>query len=332
VRRKVVALVALAVTLAGCGGVEDEAPPAGEGNAPQVDAADPHPTRLIELDDGVHAIGLYSSHDRVGCFDDQFDPGDEPDSFVSFGRGGCIEDRAWHLRISTGGEPGSVDWTLIVGVTRPDVDRVTITSENGAEHQRATEPAPVGDWRVFSYELDEAVRRLEARTAAGELLASVTVPDQIAGPCDWLCEGQGPWARKISPERAEGLAPRRPDPIAAIVAADHRLEALLAGTRFALWPPKDWTDCAGIERGITWILSPDEPRALAGGEWPTVNESGEAITLTSSEPAEEVVVDIDRDRGEVISILPYSSDDAMPWSGSTRADAPLGDSGCRPVP
>jgi hypothetical protein len=333
VRRVTVAAAVVALAVA-CGGVDEERPESrnvlqGPARAKSGEAS----SVLVELDDGVHAIALMTSFERVDCFDGMFQHSNDPDSMVTFGGAGCIEDRAWHVDMGTGGEPNSVDWTVIVGVLRPEVAQVTITSESGAVHRPATRPARTGDWRVFSQRLDEGVRRLEAHGTSGALLESVSVPHQLLGTCGWVCEAQGPWSRTLHPWLGpRGLKPLESDPNEAVVEDDARLQRLFAGTRLDLWAPQGWTECAGIERGATWFLSTDGRRAPDGGEWPTLNVDGEPITLTATEPPAEIVVDIDVARRKVVSILPYYVSGPLEWSGKISARAPLAGNVCREVP
>jgi hypothetical protein len=328
VRRTGVAIAVIALA-SGCGGEPSEESSRRDGLASasgvtSTTALSRLPTQLVGVDDGVHSLAIHRS-DEPGCFTREFSEGDDPDSTVSFGAEVCMGEHPWHIRVGTGGEAGSVGWTIVVGVTKPTVERVTVTTAAGTEHERRTEPAPVDPFRVFRLRLDEDVRRLEAYDAQGNLLEGVMIPSLLRDECDWICRGQGSWAADF--DAHQELQPREADPEVDALAADERLRELFEGTRFELWGHDEWRGCAGIPHGGMWTFMPDEPAAVARTEWPTIDARGRPTKLTSPEAPDLVTVDLDLDRMEVVSILPYYSSDAGPRAH--REQAPLVGEACR---
>ena len=234
-------------------------------------------------------------------------------------------DHPWHVRVGTGGEAGSVDWTIVVGVTRPAVERIAITTAAGTEHERRTEAARREGLRIFSLRLDEEVRRMEAYDSDGKVLEALVIPSLLRDECGWICRGQGPWAADFHAHQE--LPPREADPEVDTLAADERVRALFEGTRFELWGHDDWRGCAGIPHGVTWTFMPDEPAAVARTEWPTIDARGRPTTLTSPEAPDLVTVDLDLDRMQVVSILPNYSSDAGPRPATEQS--PLVSDNCR---
>lgn len=171
--------VALAVvTLAvGCGGEPDDESSrngrlASASSVTSTTALPPLASQLAGVDDGIHLLSIHGS-DKPDCFTQEFGPDDDPDSTVSFGAEACMGSHPWHIRVGTGGGAGSVDWTIVVGVTRPAVERVAITTAGGTEHERRTESARADGLRAFSFRLDEEVRRLEAYGGDGKVLEAL---------------------------------------------------------------------------------------------------------------------------------------------------------------
>lgn len=153
------------------------------------------------------------------------------------------------------------------------------------------------------------------------------IPTLLRDECGWICRGQGSWAADFNAHQE--LRPREAKSEVDALAADERLRQLFEGTRFELLGQDDWRSCVGIPHGTTWTFMPDQPEAVARTEWPTIDARGRPTTLTSPEAPDLVTVDIDLDRKQVVSILPYYSTDYLPGTRVERDRAPLVSDDCR---
>jgi hypothetical protein len=317
----------LAAVIVACGGHpgNESARRDGLASASTASQAPQAPTELVGVDDGMRMLGLHRSQAHPRCYDREWGPFADPDSWVEFGAEACIRDKPWHVLVGAGGDPGSVDWAIIVGVTRPSVARVEVTSASGAVHERETRPVAGGDERVFSLRLDEEVRTLQAFASGATAIESLRIAPLLRRQCDWICEGEGEWAVLVDPH--EDVVD--PSPEVELLAADGRLRNLFDETNFDLLRGEEWRDCAGIARGTTWTFLPDNPPVRGHVEWPTVDGHGAARILSSPDPPDYVTVDIDLARKRVVSILPYYATDDLGPPPSAWRPAPLYSDDCR---
>lgn len=288
--------------------------------------------RLYELDDGQRILGLQPTSES-GCFGVAFSY--EEEGGVQFGDSGCFGRAPWHVAIGIGGRPGSVGWTLVVGATKPEVDRVIVTA-GASRHE--VEPESVPGWGVnaFRLGLDAAVSEIAAYGSRGTLLEKIAVPPQAERPCDWICEGEGQWGRQFDVH--QGLRRPERDPDIAILAADREVRTTLEGAGFTLFHKRPWGGCAGVERGGSWTFMLDEESQLPSRVWPTVDEQGRPLEVRGTASPEMIVVDVDLDRNRVVSILPYTLSSeplvdvtprAAPLATAVNNEEPQADTSCR---
>lgn len=307
-RRAGVALASLLAALAaGCGAADQ--PSAKKTTTREFAAQSSLPTtagtaspRLVDVEDGERLLGL-QLEEEPDCFGVEFANG--YDGGVRFGESGCIGKRPWHVVVGTGGQPGSVDWTLVIGATRPEVGRIVVSGVGG-DHEVRTETVEGWDAKIFRLKLAEAITAVAAFDSEDRLLEEAVIPALAAQPCDWLCKGEGPWGIQFDLNTPLDPAVFERQPDVQLLSRDSQVKAMLEGKRFYLSTNEDWGGgCVGVQRGGSWAFNLDEGYEIQREEWPTVDRSGRPIAVHASEPAEMVVVDFDRDRSEVISLLPY---------------------------
>jgi hypothetical protein len=324
VRRAGVALASLLAVLAGGCGAADQ-PSAKKTTTREFAAQSSLPAttgaagpRLVEVDDGERLLGL-QLETEPDCFGVEFANG--YDGGVQFRESGCIGKRLWHVVVGTGGQPGSVDWTLVMGATRPEVDRIVVSGV-GRDHEVQTETVEGWDPKIFRLKLAEGITAIAAFDSEDRLVAEAAIPTLAEQPCDWLCEGEGPWGIQFDLDAPldPGDFERQPD--VHLLSRDAQVKSMLEGKRFYLSTNDDWGGCVGVQRGGSWAFNLEEGYEIQREEWPTVDRSGRPITVHASEPAERVVVDFDRDRGQVISLLPYELG-GFPLVAEKPSEAPL---------
>jgi len=286
------------------------------GRTGQVGAVD----GLVSTEFGDRLLGL-QLEERHGCFGVEFSSGYGEEPSVTFGDSGCIGARPWHVVVGTGGQAGTVDWTVVMAATRPEVDRVVVATPSQA-HDVEVESPSGWPWRIFRLGLNERVTAIAAYNDDGSLLSRVELPDLTQRRCDWICAGEGTWAVQFDLDQPLDPADFERAPDVSTLSRDPHVRDLLEGKRFMLYQNNDWGGCAGVERGGSWTFMLDTGHEIDRELWRTVDPAGRAKLVRATKPAEQVVVDIDRDRNEAISLLPYDLNTSL-LVNAKPTEAPL---------